>query len=84
MKQKTTLSPLRKVFLDKINRIYKIFSKRKTLIINNIILMDFYAFLKIGFSERIRALISNGIYAVEYDKKNKWALAPNKIIICPL
>ena len=46
--------------------------------------MDFYAFLKIGFSERIRALISNGIYAVEYDKKNKWALAPNKIIICPL
>ncbi|MCK5823644.1 MAG: hypothetical protein KAG95_06545 [Bacteroidales bacterium] len=28
------------------------------------------------------ALISNGIYAVEYDKKNKRALAQNKIIIC--
>jgi len=46
-----------------------IFTKYKTLIINNIILMNLYAFLKTGFSEWTHTLISNGIYAIEYDKK---------------
>ncbi|RLD62723.1 MAG: hypothetical protein DRJ01_05555 [Bacteroidetes bacterium] len=71
------------VFRQK-NRIYMIFSKCKTLIINNIILIDLYEFLKTGFLEWTHTLISNGIYAIEYDKKNKRALAQNKTIVCHL